>query len=85
MWGEELTMNLFGITLLGSVIVAAVVEKLKTWLRTEGWVNTLIALGVGAALGGLSYLLQLLLLQAGMIEQAIPLIAASYRDFSPAG
>jgi len=76
MWGEELTMNLFGITLLGSVIVAAVVEKLKTWLRTEGWVNTLIALGVGAALGGLSYLLQLLLLQAGMIEQVIPLIAA---------
>lgn len=76
MWGEELTMNLFGITLLGSVIVAAVVEKLKTWLGTEGWVNTLIALGVGAVLGGLSYLLQLLLLQAGMIEQAIPLIAA---------
>jgi len=52
MWGQELTVNLFGITLLGSVIVAAIVEKLKVWLKTEGWINTALALLVGAALGG---------------------------------
>jgi len=52
MWGEELTINLFGITLLGSVIVAAIVEKLKVWFQTQGWVNTALALLVGAALGG---------------------------------
>jgi hypothetical protein len=74
MWGEELTVNLFGITLLGSVIVAAVVEKLKVWLKTQGWVNTALALGV--ALGGLIHLLELLLAHAGMLEQVIPLIAA---------
>jgi cell shape-determining protein MreD len=76
MWGEELTINLFGITLLGSVIVAAVVEKLKVWLKTQGWVNTALALGVGVALGGLIHLLELLLAHAGMLEQVIPLIAA---------
>ena len=76
MWGQELTVNLFGLTLLGSVIVAAVVAKLKLWLNTEGWINTLLALGVGAARGGLSHLLQLMLLQWGAIEQVIPLIAA---------
>jgi cell shape-determining protein MreD len=76
MWGEELTVNLFGITLLGSVIVAAVVEKLKVWLGTTGWVNTALALGVGVALGGLIYLLELLLARAGMVHEVIPLIAA---------
>ena len=76
MWGEELTVNLFGVTLLGSVIVAAVVEKLKVWFKTTGWVNTALALGVGIILGGLVHLLQLLLAQAGIVEQVIPLIAA---------
>jgi len=76
MWGEELTVNLFGVTLLGSVIVAAIVAKLKVWLKTQGWVNTALALGVGVALGALLYLIQLLLAQAGMLEQVIPLIAA---------
>jgi len=52
MWGEELTINLFGVTLLGSVIVAAIVAKLKVWLETQGWVNTALALLVGTALGG---------------------------------
>lgn len=76
MWGEELTINLFGITLLGSIIVAAVVAKLKVWLKTTGWVNTLIALGVGVLLGGVVYLLQLLLAQIGMITDVTPLLAA---------
>lgn len=76
MWGEELTIKLFGLTILGSVIVAAAVEKLKVWLKTKGWVNTLLALGVGLLLGGLIYLVQLLLVNVGMIEQGIPLLLA---------
>lgn len=76
MWGEELTVNLFGLTILGSVIVAAIVAKLKVWLKTQGWVNTLLALGVGVLLGGLVFLIQLLLVNVGIIEQGIPLLAA---------
>jgi cell shape-determining protein MreD len=72
MWGEELTLNLFGTTILGSVIVAAIVEKLKTWLKTEGWLNTAIAFAVGAALGGLMYLAELLLSKIGMTTQVTP-------------
>lgn len=51
MWGQELTISLFGVTLLASVIIAAIVEKLKVWFKTTGWVNTFLALLVGAALG----------------------------------
>lgn len=51
MWGQELTLSLFGMTLLGSVVIAAIVEKLKVWFKTTGWVNTFLALLVGAALG----------------------------------
>lgn len=76
MWGQELTVSFFGVTILGSVIVAAVVEKLKCWLGTKGWLNTLLALVAGAALGALVYLLELLLAEAGLIEQVIPLVVS---------
>ncbi|MBN2381198.1 hypothetical protein JXM67_15470 [candidate division WOR-3 bacterium] len=76
MWGEELTINLFGMTLLGSVIVAAIVAKLKVWLGTKGWLNTLLALIVGTALGALTYLAELLFLKLGVIGQAMPLVVA---------
>ncbi|MBD3287045.1 hypothetical protein GF338_11995, partial [candidate division WOR-3 bacterium] len=76
MWGEELTIDLFGITLLGSVIVAAVVAKLKCWLGTKGWLNTLMALLVGTALGAVTYLLELLFVKMGMLQQGIPVMVA---------
>jgi ABC-type uncharacterized transport system permease subunit len=76
MWGEELTINIFGLTILGSVIVAAVVAKLKVWLGTSGWINTALALLAGAALGALTYLLQLLLVEVGMIQQVTPIVLA---------
>lgn len=76
MWGEELTLNLFGMTILGSVIVAAVVEKLKVWLKTKGWLNTALALGTGVLLGGVVFLIQLLLVKIGMVAEGIPLLAA---------
>jgi len=76
MWGEELTINLFGLTLLGSVIVAAVVAKLKAWLGTKGWLNTLLALLTGTALGAVTYLFELGLVKLGMISQGIPIMLA---------
>ncbi|MEA3310649.1 MAG: hypothetical protein U9Q76_00335 [candidate division WOR-3 bacterium] len=85
MWGEELTVNLFGVTLLGSVIVAAVVAKLKIWLGTTGWVNTALALAAGVALGGLVYLAELGLAQIGMIEQVIPIGVALIQGFFSGG
>jgi len=85
MWGEELTVNLFGVTLLGSVIVAAVVAKLKVWLGTQGWVNTALALAAGVALGGLVYLAELGLAQIGMIEQVIPIWVALIQGFFSGG
>jgi cell shape-determining protein MreD len=85
MWGEELTVNLFGVTILGSVIIAALVEKLKVWLKTQGWVNTALALGVGVALGGLIYLVQLLLLNLGMIGHVTPLVASLVQGFFSGG
>lgn len=85
MWGEELTINLFGLTLLGSVIVAAAVEKLKTWFGTTGWVNTAMALGVGVLLGALVHFLQLGLLRLGMVAEVIPLIAALIQGFFSGG
>lgn len=85
MWGEELTINLFGITLLGSVIVAAVVSKLKVWLKTTGWINTLLALVTGVALGGLTYLGELLFVEMGVIENAIPIGLALIQGFFSGG
>jgi len=85
MWGEELTVNIFGVTLLGSVIVAAAVAKLKTWLGTQGWVNTVLALAAGAALGGLLHLAQLAFAHMGMIQQVIPLGAALIQGFFSGG
>lgn len=85
MWGEELTVNLFGVILLGSVIVAAVVEKLKVWLGTTGWINTALALAAGVALGGLVYLAELGLAQIGMIEQVIPIWVALIQGFFSGG
>jgi len=76
MWGEELTVKLLGMTILGSVIVAAAVAKLKVWLKTKGWMNTLLALAVGALLGGLVYLVELAMSKVGIIGQGLPLLVA---------
>lgn len=73
MWGEELSIHLFGVTVLGSVIVAAIVEKLKGLLKTEGWVNTILAIAVGVALGGALYLVQLAFVALGFMSQAQPI------------
>lgn len=69
MWGEQLTINLFGVVILGSVIVAAIVEKLKGLLKTQGWVNTVMALVIGTALGGLVYLLDYVFVAMGLMSQ----------------
>lgn len=85
MWGEELTINLFGVALLGSVIVAAIVAKLKAWLGTQGWVNTALALVAGVALGGLVYLVELGFAALGMIDQVIPIGIALIQGFFSGG
>lgn len=85
MWGEELTINLFGVTLLGSVIVVAVVAKLKTWFNTTGWINSLLALVVGTALGGLVYLADLLLIHVGIDLTQYPIIALLVQGFFSGG
>jgi|GEM_PF-1534994 len=85
MWGEELTVDLFGITLLGSVIVAAIVAKLKAWLGTKGWVNTLLALLVGTAIGAITYLLELLFVKLGMMPDYMPIALALLRGFFSGG
>jgi hypothetical protein len=85
MWGEELTLNLFGATILGSVIVAAIVAKLKAWLKTEGWLTTLMALVVGTALGGLLYLVELGAVKLGMPGQVMPLAVALLDGFFSGG
>lgn len=74
MWGEQLTVQIFGLTILGSVIVAAVVAKLKAWLGTTGWINTALALIVGTALGALVYLLDLVLDNWGIDLTQLPII-----------
>ena len=85
MWGEQLTISLFGVTILGSVIVAAIVEKLKGLLKTEGWVNTLIALLVGVALGGALYLVQLALVALGFMSQVQPILLLLGEGFFSGG
>ncbi len=85
MWGAELTLNLFGVTILGSVIVVTIVTKLKQWLKTEGWINTLLALIVGTALGALVYGLEFLAFKLGMIQTVIPIVVALLDGFFSGG
>jgi len=76
MWGEELTINIFGATLLGSVIVAAIVAKLKVWLKTTGWINTALALASGALLGIALHGMQSLMVHFEIIKTAVPIVTA---------
>lgn len=57
---EELTLNIGGEVVILSAVVIAIVAKLKVWFKSTGWVNTLLAFAVGAALGALIYLAEAL-------------------------
>lgn len=84
--GVELSFTLFGVTVLGSVIVAAIVEKLKNLLKTTGWWNTALALVVGTALGAFVWLLERYVFQPiGLISTVMPILVCLGQGFFSGG
>lgn len=55
----ELTIVIMGQSILGSVILIPVIQKLKTWLQLSGGVVTLLTFVLGAVLGALGFMLRL--------------------------